>query len=129
MKKLAALVLAVIPLIASAGDAEGDATKGYTVVGSIGTAPDHINSIGEVVSLFNAPAGWVSATIAAASLICGKSAVTDPAVLRARSSAYDYFLGLSTEGGRLSVPDTVLQAKATKALTSAKCDKDGVLQL
>lgn len=129
MKNFAALVLAMAPVFAYAGGSDGNATQSYAVVGAMATTAGHIGSIDEVVTLFHAPAGWVSATVATALLICGNNAVIDPAVLRAKSTAYDFFLGLSTEGGRLGVPDAVLQAKATKALTSAKCDKDGILQL
>jgi len=104
-------------------------TVSAAVSGTMGDAPREIHSANDIVAQFHAPGGVMMATMAAAAYVCGKGAVADPDVLRANSTAYDYFLGLAVEEGRMAVPVAELQAKATKALASAKCDQKGVLQL
>ena len=123
MKKFAAMFLLSIPALAMAD------SPSYTVSGTMGDAPREIHSVNDIVAQFHAPAGVMMATMAAAAFVCGKNAVADPDLLRTKSTAYDYFLGLAIEEGKLGVPVADLRAKATKALAGAKCDQNGVLQL
>lgn len=107
----------------------GDGSPSYRVSGTMGDAPREIHSVNDIVAQFHAPGGVMVATMAAAAFVCGKNAVDDPDVLRSKSTAYDYFLGIAVEEAKMGVPVTKLRAKATKALAGAKCDQTGVLQL
>ncbi|MBW5288110.1 hypothetical protein [Burkholderia gladioli] len=114
---------------ASAAPAAGIGDQFPAASGTFGNAPVEIRTVDDIVAQLKGPDGFLMATMAAGLLICGKGASADPEALRRTSTAYDFFLGLAVEEGRMDASPSDLRAKAARALSAASCDRNGVPQL